>query len=55
MLMSEENNKKKGYCEYCYLFHQCPWFCNKEIDKDNNPMEECWVREYTTEYINEKK
>jgi hypothetical protein len=40
-------DKEKGFCEYCKIFYQCPWFCNKEIDENNNPIEQpCFNREY---------
>lgn len=39
-------NEERGYCECCKIFYQCFWFCKKEIDEDNNPIEPCYTREY---------
>ncbi|MDD4779068.1 MAG: hypothetical protein PHT02_00495 [Tissierellia bacterium] len=45
--------KEKGYCDYCYCFNHCRWFCDKEINKNHNPIEPCYIREYEKENINE--
>ena len=36
---------EKGYCDYCYIFNHCGWFCSKEKD-EHNPIEPCFSREY---------
>lgn len=47
----DSKKSEKGYCEYCKIFHQCPWFCNNKnkIDDENNPIEPCFSREYFNE------
>lgn len=44
-------NKEKGYCEYCNIWRKCPWFCKKEKDERNNPVEPCFSREYCDEEL----
>lgn len=51
-MLNNNMKKEKGYCDYCYCFNHCRWFCNKEIDENHNPIEPCYIREYEKENTN---
>lgn len=36
----------KGYCSDCYIFRECPWFCNHFDPEEENPVDgNCWSKE----------
>jgi len=44
-LQLEKENKLNGFCDDCYIYNNCGWFCNIEKDEDNNPSEPCFSKE----------
>lgn len=35
----------KGYCSDCYIFVNCPWFCNRFDPDTEEPIGACWSKE----------